>query len=176
MSIRRRRKPARGAPRRGQSVVELALMMPLLALIMIGTLDLARAYFYYIRLTDSVVEGAVIGVHTPQLVTDSSTDPNISGWGSPAAYSTNNDSVKYRVKQESSTTLGLTNADITVTCYQQLTTPGTWSSTSEYCNVAKSGDVIQIRASYRFRPITTQLMGIVGSNIQMSKTVRMVIL
>src|SRR5438067_2422044 len=155
MSIRRRRKPARGAPRRGQSVAELAL-------IMIGTLDLARAYFYYTRLTDSVVEGALIGVHTPQLVTDSSTDPNISGWGSPAAYSTNNDSVKYRVKQESTTTLGLTNTNITVTCYQQLTTAGTWSSTTEYCNQAKSGDVIQIRAIYRFRPITIQLMGIVG--------------
>src|SRR5256885_10200034 len=92
MFIRRRRKPARGAPRRGQSVVELALMMPLLALIMIGTLDLARAYFYYTRLTDSVIEGALIGVHTPQIVTDTSGDPD-----SPTTYSTNNESVKYRV-------------------------------------------------------------------------------
>ena len=176
MSIRRRRKPARGAPRRGQSVVELALMMPLLALIMIGTLDLASAYFYYTRLTDSVVEGALIGVHTPQLVTDTSSDPNIAGWGSPAAYSSNNDSVKYRVKQESTTTLGLANTNITVTCYQQLTTAGTWSSTTEYCNQATSGDLIVIQARYPFKPITTQLMGIVGSNITMSKTVRMVIL
>ena len=45
-----RGQPAGRGRRRGQSMVELALMMPLLALIMVGTLDMGRMFFYYTRL------------------------------------------------------------------------------------------------------------------------------
>src|SRR3712207_1810203 len=81
--------------RRGQSAVELALMMPLLALILLGATDLGRAFFYYTRLTNSVSAGAIYGISYP---------------GSPeagkcASLCGDPDNVKYHVTNEAS--LGL---------------------------------------------------------------------
>src|SRR5207302_8907320 len=67
-----RGRPAGRGRRRGQSMVELALMMPLLALIMVGTLDMGRMFFYYTRLSDAVKEGALFGMRTPAALAPSS--------------------------------------------------------------------------------------------------------
>ena len=161
--------------RRGQSMVELALILPLVTLILVGTIDLGRAFFYYTRLTDAVQQGVLTGIHTPGIVTDSSSEPNIAGYPNPPqAWSTNNDSIKYFVKQESGY-LNLTNANITVTCYQATGT-NTWSSTSTYCNQVTSGDLIVVKATYQFYPFTSQVIRIFGTNFTMSKTVRAIIL
>lgn len=50
---------------RGQSLVELALSMPLLLLLMLGTLDVGRLFFDYIELRNAVREGAGYGAHFP---------------------------------------------------------------------------------------------------------------
>jgi Flp pilus assembly protein TadG len=156
-------------------MVELALMLPLLTLILVGTVDLGRAFFYYTRLTDAVQQGVLTGIHTPAVVTDSSSDPDIATYPSlPTPYSSNNDSIKYQVKQESGY-LNLTNANITVTCYSATGT-NTWSSTSTYCNQATSGDLIVVKATYKFYPFTGQVIRIFGTYLTMSKTVRAVIL
>lgn len=162
----------------GQSVVELAILLPLIALILVGAVDLGRAFFYYVRLTDSVGQGALVGSRLPRLITDSASDPNIAGYAaSPPAFSADNDSVKYRVKQESQGSLGLTNADITVTCYSKdtSTSPPTYPTTIN-CNQAAPGDLITVTGRYTFRPLTGELTRVLGSTVPMSKTVRMVIL
>ena len=161
---------------RGQSMVELALTLPLLALILLGTVDLGRAFFYYTRLSNAVHQGALKGAYTPRLVTDDPNDPNIRtptpiSLADPSAYSTNNDSVKYRVKQEAQSALGLTNSNITVTCWQ-----GPSYATQKKCSAATSGDLMVVRANYLFRPLTQQMVRILGSGYTMSKTVRMVVL
>lgn len=43
---------------KGQSLVEVALALPLLLLILLGILDLGRAYFTFIALSDAAAEGA----------------------------------------------------------------------------------------------------------------------
>jgi Flp pilus assembly protein TadG len=43
---------------KGQSMVEVALAMPLLILILVGILDLGRAFFTYITISDAAAEGA----------------------------------------------------------------------------------------------------------------------
>ena len=150
-------------PRRGQSVVEMALMMPLMALLLIGTVDLGRAFFYYARLTNAVREGAMFGVSRPAYMQYDSVTTN------SASADPNN--IKFRVMQESG---GLvTNlSDIKVSCYEDLTL----DTKSGGCGSGQSGDTIEVWAQYRFRPLTAQMTGILGGGFSMSKSVRMVIL
>jgi Flp pilus assembly protein TadG len=49
----------------GQSLTELALMLPLLLLIVMGTLDLGRAFFAYISVINASREGARYGAMYP---------------------------------------------------------------------------------------------------------------
>ncbi len=51
--------------RRGQSLVELAIALPMLLLLMLGTLDLGRMFFDYIQLRNAVREGAAYGARAP---------------------------------------------------------------------------------------------------------------
>lgn len=50
---------------RGQSLVELAVMMPVLVLILAGILDLGRAYMTLIALRDAAAEGAAYAALHP---------------------------------------------------------------------------------------------------------------
>jgi len=54
---------------RGQSLVEVALAMPLLILIVMGILDLGRAYYAYVTLSDAAAEGAAYGAIHPSNTT-----------------------------------------------------------------------------------------------------------
>ncbi len=43
---------------RGQSIVEFAIILPVLLVILAGALDLGRLYFAYVAVTDAASEGA----------------------------------------------------------------------------------------------------------------------
>ena len=49
----------------GQSLVEFALIAPLLALLLLGALDLTRAFYYYIILENSTREAARVLIDYP---------------------------------------------------------------------------------------------------------------
>ncbi|MEA2530922.1 MAG: hypothetical protein QOG89_2566 [Thermomicrobiales bacterium] len=49
----------------GQSLIEMAFAIPLLMLILLGTLDLGQVFFDYIQLRGAVVEGASYGARNP---------------------------------------------------------------------------------------------------------------
>ncbi len=49
----------------GQSLVEFALMLPVLLLLIVGSLDLGRAYFTYISVINAAREGARYGAAHP---------------------------------------------------------------------------------------------------------------
>ncbi len=55
--LRRRRLNARNRGDRGQAIVELALIAPILIILMLGVIDYGRVYFAYV----SVTNGARIG-------------------------------------------------------------------------------------------------------------------
>ena len=65
-AARRRAGSARDdGKRRGQSLVELAISLPLLLLLMLGTIDLGRMFFDYIQLRNAAREGAAYGARAP---------------------------------------------------------------------------------------------------------------
>jgi Flp pilus assembly protein TadG len=60
------RAPAeRRGRKRGQSLVELCLAMPLLLLLLLGTIDIGRVFYYTIQMHNAVREGAGYGAHNP---------------------------------------------------------------------------------------------------------------
>lgn len=50
---------------RGQSLVELALTLPLLLIILVGVIDLGRVYFTYMTVVNASREGARYGAANP---------------------------------------------------------------------------------------------------------------
>ncbi len=55
----------------GQSLVEFALVAPLLALLLLGAIDLTRAFYYYIILENSTREAARVLIDFPYQYDDS---------------------------------------------------------------------------------------------------------
>lgn len=51
--------------RRGQSLVEFTLLLPVLMIVLLGLLDLGRAYYAYVAITDAAGEGAAYGARHP---------------------------------------------------------------------------------------------------------------
>lgn len=135
---------------RGQSVVELALLMPLFALLLIGALDLGRVFFAYNRLTNTVREGALYGAYRPYNSASGSTID-----------------VRTRAYNEANGKLGTSGSDVvvTVTCSRA---PGD-------CSTAVGGDTITVRGTYAFKPITGQLIRFWGTTFTIRKSTTMVI-
>jgi hypothetical protein len=55
-------KIARGRGRAGQSLVEMAMVLPVLALLTFGLLDFGRAYYYQVSITNAAREGARVAI------------------------------------------------------------------------------------------------------------------
>src|SRR4051812_4938237 len=101
----------------GQAVVEMALAFVLLAPILVGCVDLGRAYFAYDLLVHGVNEGVRIGTMT-----------------------SNPDTIVAAV-QVAATTLNLASTDVTVTCYSGA------STTTKACTSMVTGDSVKVGAS-----------------------------
>lgn len=155
--------------RRGQSLVELALLLPILALMLIGTLDLGRVFIAMVQLTNGVQEGALFGRTFPTFVDSADgADP---------------DNIVFKVQDQSE--IAIEAADIVVLCYKApaigSTTPAIDSTemrgdgTCSTASNVKPGDIIEVTARYRFQPLTTQLIRILPPSYKIRKTVRMVV-
>jgi Flp pilus assembly protein TadG len=66
--IKRKRRSTRSE--RGQSLVELAITLPILILLLLGTLDFGMAIFSYSMLRDAAQEGAFYGSFNPSNVAE----------------------------------------------------------------------------------------------------------
>ena len=55
----------------GQALVEFALLLPVLALLFLGAVDLTRAFYYYIILENATREGARVLIDYPYQYDDS---------------------------------------------------------------------------------------------------------
>ena len=64
------RRPHRHTPplgrSRGQSLVELALILPIFLLLISGAVDLGRLFYAYVAIVDASKEGALFGATNPQ--------------------------------------------------------------------------------------------------------------
>ena len=68
--IRRRRLNTRNRGDRGQALVELALIAPVLIILMLGVVDYGRIYFAYVSVTNGARIGADYAATDPQAATD----------------------------------------------------------------------------------------------------------
>lgn len=148
--------------RSGQGLVELALLLPAFTLILLGAVDLGRAFFYYNRMTAAVEQGGLFGIRYPTYMTSSdNANPN---------------NITYVVTNEYPGMISTGN--VTINCYTRV------SGTQYACNatnangqpLAQTGDTIVVKATYQFQPITGQILRFLGTNYTMSKTVKMVVL
>jgi Flp pilus assembly protein TadG len=155
----------RGAGVGGQSIVELALIFPLLSLFLIGALDLGRAYIDGTRLATAVMAGAIYGAHYPD-----------SGTIADRAYA------------EANGRLGATPTDFTIAaadirCYQGLSQTLIASTPAGNCAAKTAAgnllvvpsDSIEVTGTYAFRPITSQLLRFLPSTFRIKRTARVVI-
>jgi Tfp pilus assembly protein FimT len=140
---------------RGQSLVELALVMPVLALLVIGALDLGRVFYADVQLTNSVREGAIYARMNPTAI--SSTDR------------ADPENIKFKVQDESE--LVINDGDVTVTCY----VGPSISSTTVRSGTCQQNDIIEVTARARFQPITTQLIRLLPSQYYIRRSMRTVI-
>ena len=57
--------PSRRQHSRGQSIVEFALVFPIMMLLLAGAIDLGRAFYAYIAVENAAKEGAFFGSRSP---------------------------------------------------------------------------------------------------------------
>jgi Flp pilus assembly protein TadG len=85
---------------KGQSVVELAIILPLLLIILLGIIDFGRVFYAYVTVTNASREGARYGALHPGWIDESdNADPN---------------NVKFHAIQEAANTVTILPEDITV--------------------------------------------------------------
>ena len=141
------RRSRRGRSRtRGQSLVEFALVTPLLLLVFAAAADFGRVFYAYVAIENAAKEGALFGSRAPEC-----DDNSLQGCGG-----TNN--VLWRVRSELDGQ-GIRNPD-----GSELTPTVACLSGTTPINVAdcESGDVYQVSLTYEFRLLTPILGNIIG--------------
>jgi len=69
IGIQRKDELRKAKPLKGQSLIEFALLLPVLALIIFGVLELGRAFFAFIAITNAAREGARVYTFRPDVTT-----------------------------------------------------------------------------------------------------------
>jgi hypothetical protein len=150
-----------GAPSRsrGQSLVEFALVLPILLLLLAGAIDLGRAYFSAISLENAVKEGAFFGARDPECATDATTNCDDPG------------NVEARLAVELH---GLTPSSFQAKCF----VPGTtdFSGAGKVLADCEDGDLYYVRAQVPFTLITPILSFLIGSPITLTSDATAVVI
>jgi uncharacterized repeat protein (TIGR01451 family) len=134
---------------RGQSLVEFALVLPLLLLLFSGAADLGRAFYGYVALENAVKEGAVYGASYP-LCADATTlcpDP---------------DNVRWRVQHEAMRVRNPDGSMITPASECRNATTGLPYADLRDC---VEGDIYVVSANYSFKLLTPLISNLVGTSL-----------
>jgi Flp pilus assembly protein TadG len=135
---------------RGQSVVEFALVLPILLLLLAATVDFGRLFYAYVAVENAAKEGALYGARSP--LCDDATNVNCSDPNNVAWHVTNEAS---NLKDSN----GVSLLSSTVACRD---TAGTLVQPINNC---VDGYTYQVTVTSPFRLITPLLSTIVGQNI-----------
>jgi Flp pilus assembly protein TadG len=137
----------------GVALVEFALVLPFLAVILFGIVDMGRAYRFENRLRNAAREGAQLAQANPEKLT--------------AACSTRpSDNIDYKVRNEDT---GITSLNPTITVLR--TTSGGTTTTVTGCPPADSfavGDKITVRVQAPFQILTPLISNLVGSPLTLT--------
>lgn len=141
-------RPVERQGERGQSLLEFALVVPLLLLIFSGAADFGRAFYNYVALENAVKEGALYGARFPLC-------------GNPSALCLDPNTVSWHVQHETRNKTGPTT-------YTSLVTP-TINECQDPAGVTRAtrdciaGDTYVVRAQVSFRPATPLIGNIIGN-------------
>jgi len=136
---------------RGQSLVETALIMPFVAALIFGAVDLGRLVYAYNTITNAARQGARIASVNQRV-----TDPQQCDRELPSTMS-----IK-RCTQEAAISLGITVNDIEV-CFK---------APDGSCAAAQEDYIAQVTVHYAFTAVTPILSDLLGS-IDISSTSEM---
>ncbi len=134
--------------KRGQAMVEFALVLPIFMLVLSGILDFGFALYTRMTVINAAREGARAAVMVPAN-TDITTVAQAASISSAAG-------------------AGLTLSAPAVTCYQTSASPS--STTVIPCNTAVSGDTVSVAVSYTYHsffPLSFGATFNLGSTVQM---------
>jgi hypothetical protein len=127
--------------RPGQAAVETAAVLAVLVPVLVGAVDLGRAYFGYDLLVHAVNEGVRRGT-----------------------FDTNTSNVVTTV-QTASGPLDVQAGNVSVTCYTGS------STTTKTCSSMATGDSVRVTATFLFTPITPLITAILpGGTLTLSAT------
>jgi hypothetical protein len=155
-------------------MVEMALLTPLIALILVGAIDLGRIYIDATRLNNAVKEAAASGLYQPNyLVVKRRAFREVTDPGTDGASTADDRNL-----------LGTPDVDFVIPVFNRyaagapntaIDCRGTPSSqTVPACANPGPGDVIEVQGIYYFKPITSMILHIFPTNIPVRKTVRAV--
>jgi Flp pilus assembly protein TadG len=162
--MRTTRRPAKES-RRGQALVEFAILLPLFLLLIFGLIDLGRFV-----MTDHILSSAAREASRLSAVEASwigSTDTSCNDPYGPvcpadvATLSTHAEAAANRMVAG----LGGTITEIHISCDPPGGQPsGLWTGTS--CTSTTSGNVVSVRVVYTYQPITPVIAQLVGSVVR----------
>ena len=128
---------SRGAPRSpGQALVELALIVPVLFLLLLGAVDLGRVFYALITITNSAREAAMLASQMP------------TSFQAGVACSLSNQVMCAATREPQNSIVTIAPADVVLTCSP--------SCASNY------GTTVTVTVTGRFDPLTPIIKGIVG--------------
>jgi Flp pilus assembly protein TadG len=138
--------------RRGQSVVEFALILPIMLFLIAGAVDIGRLFFAYVTIENAAKEGAFYGATNPSCDSSAScADPR---------------NVTWRLRQDLS---GLSGTSSSVRCLS----PG---GTVTAANLCAEGYTYEVTVSYPFGLITPIASSIVGNSLTLRSTESAIVL
>src|SRR5512135_2518902 len=136
---------------KGQSLVELALVLVFILILLVGIVDLGRVLFYYQAMRDAVQEGVAYGSAFPQTV-------------SSGLYLANCQAIQARVVDN---VPDISSADVTVTIDNHTCVAGSATVIKAAC----SGRPISVTAVKNGYPLIMPLIGqFIGQAITLSAT------
>ena len=152
----RGRPPARTRQRRarGQALVELAIILPVLLVIVGAAIDLGRLFSAYVSIENAAKEGAFYGAINPRcdVVKTGCANPNTVDW---------------HVRNELP---GVTVTSLTVECL------ASGSGTSKAVTACVEDDTYRVGVTHQFNLVTPLLSPIFGSTLTLSSTATSVVL
>jgi Flp pilus assembly protein TadG len=145
---------------RGTATLEMAIVLPLVGAVVMGFIDVGRAYELHTRLTNAAHEGAAYARFNPNEVhaVDGCTDPN---------------NIVYATQHEQGT---FSDFEVSVQYTPQYgdTAMTTWVPI-EGCGSRVDAARVVVKASAPFRPLTPLVSALVGDDITMDASSEVVV-
>lgn len=172
--------------RRGQSLVEMAMVLPVLTLLTFGLVDFGRAYYFQVSITNAAREGArvaILNIYTGPRTPTCSTSNNYQTcpvqFDTPPSWAPNAPSVVGAVNQELAYS-GITPTAITI-CPPHDSSESTAGCPNGNNRVSlwniggtlNTNYYVNVGVSYDFQLYTPLMQGLVGNPIHMQVWVQM---